>query len=60
MRYLPRVLAHFRAGGASTSRTRECLREVYRSQRSQGVPAVVAGVAFAGKMAVNSLKSLVR
>jgi glycosyltransferase involved in cell wall biosynthesis len=60
MRYLPRVLAHFRMGGASTKRTRECLREVYRSQRSQGVPSIVAGVVFAGKMAVNSLKSFVR
>jgi GT2 family glycosyltransferase len=58
LRYLPRTLANFRAGGAAMSNARQVHREVLRAQLSHGLNPLVCRSMFGMKMAVNCIKQV--
>jgi len=57
-RYLPRIVAHFRLGGAANRNPLQCHREVLRSQLSHGLNPSVCRLCYLSKVGVNRLKSL--
>jgi glycosyltransferase involved in cell wall biosynthesis len=59
-RYLPRIVAHFRQGGAANKNPLQCHREVLRSQLSRGLNPFVCRISYLSKVGVNRLKGLVR
>jgi len=55
--YIPEVLAHFRAGGASTQSLRVCHWERYRSQCQHGLNPLLCSLAISVKIGGSWLKS---
>jgi len=60
LQYVEQLIAHFRIGGASNQDLGRGHREVYRSQRQNGLNPVLSAAAFGAKMLISSVKSRAR